>query len=388
MKIIYISILDSTSSKADKYYGIGTEGFYTFGIGQFIAAEFIKRDYQAVFELWRSDTRINKEMSAVYGEVVCRVFPSRKLRKPFSQLSIPMLCALIKAAKSKDVVIHFMLTHNIMYHLYALCLGKRRCFATHLGDPNPLWIYERSRKLSYLLAYLSEKHLLLRSYKMIYTICRAEESYYKRWQVPVNFGIVYGVCREDKFYIKDRNECRQKLGLPIDKKIILQVGRAVEYRGFDWILRLMDHYASDPDILFVMVGINEWDPYYSEIKKRDCLVYGYVLQTDLPDFYNAADLFIFLITGEKVLTFGGTGYVPIEALYCGTPVVASSLHHIREFGIEEVSKIPTREEDLITMVELLLTNPPDRVECRTKAKEIFDWSRVLESYWKDYNELH
>jgi glycosyltransferase involved in cell wall biosynthesis len=107
----------------------------------------------------------------------------------------------------------------------------------------------------------------------------------------------------------------------------------------------------------------------------------------LPDFYNAADLFIFLITGEKVLTFGGTGYVPIEALLCGTPVIASSLHHIRELGIEEVSRIPEGEDDLIPMVEELLSNPPDRICCREKAQELFEWGDVLRKYWDDYNMI-
>lgn len=383
MKVIYLST--KTFGAKDKYYPVGSDGFYLFGIGQFIAQEFVKRDYDIKPEVWRVDNRVYALMEKRVEGIFCRIFPAQRFFGKKLNFSIKMAFQLRKEANNPETVFHFTNTHLPHFEIYAMFVGANRVIASHLGNPNPLWRYKKKKKLKYWVAYQMEKHIFSKYYKKIYTICKAEKKYYEKINTPVEYSIVYGVCREDQFIIKDKFKSREKLGLPKEKKIILQVGRAVEYRGFDWILKLIDKYENKKDHLFLMVGINEWDPYYNELKKREnCIVIGYTDHRKLVDYYNSADIFIFFIVGEKVLTFGGTGYVPIEAMLCGLPVIATSLHHIKGFGIEEVARIPNTEDDVMPMLEGLFKNPPLKEKCREVALRIFSWETVLNNYWNDY----
>lgn len=383
MNVIYINFLGSYS-KGD-YYLPGSDSFFNFGIGQFISSEFINRGYPLTAENWRVDARIDHVIEKSIDGILYRIFPPFRFFKVFDSFSIKMALMLREKSKNPEVIFHFMGTHLLNYYLYAILLGKKRSIATHLGDPNPLWRYNRSKKLKHLIFYFAEKYFFLKYYKYIVTICKAEVTYYEKIGIPVKHMPVYGICREKQFIIKDRQLCRKKLELPSDKKIILQVGRAVEYRGFDWILPLIDHYEDKDDYLFVFLGINKWDPYYEELVKRKCIVKGYMEHLDLVDYYNAADVFIFFIVGEKVLTFGGTGYVPFESLACGTPVVATSLHHIKNTRVTEVTRIPNYNYDVIPMIEELISLNINRELCREIALNIFSWDSILREYWGIYS---
>ena len=383
MKVIFLNIM--ASYRKSHIYEIGSDNFFLFGIGQFIGTEFIANGYNVNVEIWRVDERIGSIMEKKIRGLQCRIFPADKQLKLIKGFSSNMAKMFKSESKNQETVFHFMGTHLLSYHIYAFWIGKNRVIATHLGNPNPFWRYQKSKSLKHLVFYLAERYFFLNYYKCIATICKSEVSYYKKVGVPVKEMSVYGIARENKFIIKDRLLCREKLGLPLDKKIILQVGRAVEYRGFDWMLNVIDYYSENDDYLLIFLGINEWDPYYNELLKRNCIVKEYMKHTDLVDYYNAADVFIFFIVGEKVLTFGGTGYVPIESLACGTPVVATSLHHINNTRITEVSRIPSGEKDIIPMIEELISMNINRELCRKITLEIFSWDTILKKYWDIYS---
>lgn len=388
IRVIFVNQMGGKARANDPVYAVGTDAFMSFGLAQFIIREFKAREYPLSSETWRSDYRIVKITNQIVDGVVCRVFPSMSFPKPLFEFSFSMLWALIKESRNRDTIIHFMGTHSLKYHIYALFLRKSKVFATHLGDPDPLWRYDNDGGLRHFLFYLAEKHLFLKSYSCFFGICTLEHEYYVKLGFNSKQRVVLGISRLEKFIIKPRDECRQRLGLPLDKKIILQVGRAVKYRGFDWMIETMDGLKHRDELLFVFISIKESQPYYQDLIQRDCIVKGYVSIDDLVDYYNAADVHWFFYSETKQYLFGGTAYVPVEALACGTPTITNSFHHISGRGIEAVSRIPKDKSEIIPMLEDLLLNPPDRDLCRKKLLEIFDWSRVLESYWKDYNELH
>lgn len=385
MKVIYINTL-SSYRKGDVYKP-GSDAFYLFGLGQFFGREFMNRNFQVSVENWRVDARIDIIMEKNIDGIYCRIFPSKTFFKPFGEFSFDLLKALLKEAKCPDTVFHFIPTHLFSYHLYASFLGRLRAIATHCGNPNPLWRYEQKKRLKYLFFYYAEKYLFLRNYKSIFTISRAEVEYYNKTNTPVQHMATHGIAREYQFIIKERDECRKLLDIPLDKKIILQVGRAVEYRGFDWMLNVIDYYSDKDDYLLIFLGINKWDPYYHELIKRKCLVKEHMNHTDLVDYYNAADVLIFFYVGDKVLTFGGPGFVPIESLACGTPVVATSLHHIDDTRVTEVARIPKKEEDVIPMIEELLSANISREKCREIALELFSWDTIIDKYWEKYTTI-
>jgi len=388
LKIIYITI--PNSYKTDRY-AVGSDSFFLFGMGKFFAKEFIGRGYNAEFEFWRTDRRIKTIMEKQIEGGICKIFPALGIVHA-GEFSLQMVKALKKEKQNKSVVFHFLNSHILSHHFYAYLVRKNRVFSQDQGNPNPLWKYTKRRtfpksllaKAFYGLLYVLEKKILLKPYNYFFTICQAEIGYYNNAGRNAEF-LPRGISNQDSFKILDKNECREKIGLPKNKKIILQVGRATKYRGFDWLIDLMDQCKGRDDLCFVMAGINKWDPYYEELKKRDCIMFEHIWQTELVYFYNSADVFIFLILGEKVLTYGGVGYVPLEALSCGTPVIATSFHHIKEHEIDKVGRIPSRKEELLPLTEELLANAPTKEGCREFALSLFSWDNLAPRFWQHYN---
>jgi glycosyltransferase involved in cell wall biosynthesis len=86
--------------------------------------------------------------------------------------------------------------------------------------------------------------------------------------------------------------------------------------------------------------------------ERDIMQIGYVPDEDLPALYRGADLLAFPSLYE------GFGLPPIEAMACGTPVIASALPVLREVGGNAALFVdPHSVDDLCASILAVLTDP-------------------------------
>lgn len=384
MKVIFLSRFTSYGKDLELYRP-GTDGFFQFGMGQFIAQEFQKRNYPVTFENWRMDKRVDHVMEKEMDGMLCRIFPSR-LISIIGEYSVELERAFKLVAGNQEVVFHFMPNHPLNYHYFARLVKSNNIVATHLGGPNPLWKYNNEGNLKSLFIYWLEKYFLLRPYNHFITMSKTEAEYYPKVKKTVSHMPIFGISREQLFTIKDRNACRKKLGLPLNKKILLQVGRGYLARGFDWIMDLIDYYRDKEDYFLVFAGINESDEFYQPLKEKGVYMTPYLKHSDLPDYYNAADLLYYLPHGKMDLEFAGTSYVPLEAMACGIPVVATTFHHFPGDEVREVSRIPQNQADVIPMIEELLAANVSRERCREVVLKYFSWDTVIQKYWALYNK--
>ena len=121
-----------------------------------------------------------------------------------------------------------------------------------------------------------------------------------------------------------RAEARRELGLHADK-IILFVGRMEPIKGIDVLLRAAAAMEGGSDYRIVIIGGSEDDAEQQRlgamarglgIEKR-LIFAGTVEQRRLPLYYSAADV---CVAPSFYETFG---LVPLEAMACGTPVIAA-----------------------------------------------------------------
>lgn len=120
---------------------------------------------------------------------------------------------------------------------------------------------------------------------------------------------------------------RKKQNLP--DRFILHVGTLQPRKNIPTLLEALEK-LEDKDIHLVLAGGKGWlyDEIFSQIKALglvDRVIFpGYLDDEDLPLWYNAATLFAFPSVYE------GFGMPVVEAMACGTPVVASSASSIPE----------------------------------------------------------
>ncbi len=119
------------------------------------------------------------------------------------------------------------------------------------------------------------------------------------------------------------HEIRKRYNLP--ERFILYVGNIEPKKNISAIINLQKHLQQEgfPQKL-VIVGNRAWGTrkelaeIYKEGKSNNIICTGYVKRTELPYFYQMADIFVFPSLYE------GFGFPPIEAMACGTPVISTT----------------------------------------------------------------
>jgi hypothetical protein len=174
-----------------------------------------------------------------------------------------------------------------------------------------------------------------------------------------------------------RSEARQRLGLPVDRKIVLSVGQSSKYAvcgELDFPAMASSLVRQVPSGLFLVVGpdatIPEWQTAYRDSGGRVMPVGG-VSHDRLADFFQSADVYI-----DSFPVGGGTAC--IEALMSGLPLISVDTE-LTQF--DSYSKYRVRIEDVIPRcIEYLeggrLHDADDAMDCiRPHLRD--DWSANL-----------
>jgi len=167
----------------------------------------------------------------------------------------------------------------------------------------------------------------------------------------------------------DRDALRQKL--KIHRKSLLSVGHLIERKGHHLVVEAMKQL---PDIDLYIAGDGpELGPLRRLVKnlgyKDRVFFLGEILHADLKDYYGAVDALVLASSRE------GWANVLLEAMACGTPVVATKI-----WGTPEVVAVPEAgflAEERTSMalaraIQLLYANYPNR-EATRKYAEKFSW---------------
>lgn len=167
----------------------------------------------------------------------------------------------------------------------------------------------------------------------------------------------------EKFKPLNKKNAKQKLGW--DRFTIFFVGRLIGTKGVGILLEVIKKMKSNID--FVIAGTG---PLESEIrqttKKHPNLHYlGRVENQDLPIFYSAADLVV-----VPSLVDEGFGFVVMEAVACGTPVIASNRGGLSDAVSEETGRLfePTVDQ-LKSSIEYFLSHQSILKKMGTNCRE-------------------
>lgn len=204
------------------------------------------------------------------------------------------------------------------------------------------------------------------------------------------------------FYPIPKDEAREFLGVPATKKIILYVGRIEPLKGIDTLIKAVAQLRID--IEQVTLAIIGGDPNVSSERMsqemarlqkmcEDLGLGGMVVflgkraQNTLPYYYSAAEV---LVMPSHYESFG---MVALEAMACGTPVIASQVGGLAflvqdgETGYHVPDQEPSQLSEKLT---LLLGNPDQHDAMGLRAAEYaknYAWVNIAPQIIDVYKEF-
>lgn len=148
---------------------------------------------------------------------------------------------------------------------------------------------------------------------------------------------------------------RRKWGLPMDQKVLLHISLDEPRKNIPTLLQLAKRM---PDCQFVRIGkLSPWiQEFLAQNGITNVIHRSGLSLSDLREFYHLADALVFPSLLE------GFGYPPLEALSCGTPVIASNTSAMSE---------------VLPGVASLVDNPLDLLEWETKTRSLLQTGKSL-----------
>lgn len=175
-----------------------------------------------------------------------------------------------------------------------------------------------------------------------------------------------------------------------DRPYFLYVGSRAPYKNFDGLVSAFSHAVSArPEIILCVIGspFNETEKgLIVELKLSDhVLNYGHVSDSHLAKLYNRSIAFVYPSLYE------GFGIPLLEAMACGTAVIASDSSSIPEvIGDAGLLVNPGANDDLTDSLLLLLDNESERtrlVEIGRERSKLFSWDKTAAQTLEVYQSL-
>jgi len=210
---------------------------------------------------------------------------------------------------------------------------------------------------------------------------------------PENIKVVYlGV---GKHFIpkkeKEISQVKNKYGISND--YVLHVGAVEPRKNIERLIVAFKKAKAKvgKDIKLVIAGKKEWayEKVLSTIKKEalqnDVIFSGYIEDADLPAIYSGASVLAFPSLYE------GFGLPLVEAMACGTPIVASNISSVPEIAKEAAILVdPYNEEDLSEALVSVLSDQKLKDSLTQKGhKRVseFSWDKTAQEVLKEYQNL-
>ena len=186
-----------------------------------------------------------------------------------------------------------------------------------------------------------------------------------------------------------------------NEKIILFVGRLVEKKGVDDLLKafaLLRHDMRNTASLWI-VGDGERDQQLrksaADLRISDKIKFwGTIPNNNLPDYYAAADIFVGPSVEASSGDTEGQGVVFLEAFAARLSVIATSvggIPNVIKHGRTGILVEPRNPEKLALAIEHLLQNDNLRHEiaenAHQEAKKSYDWEKIAQDFVKLYRRV-
>ncbi len=251
-----------------------------------------------------------------------------------------------------------------------------------IGEPEPL------------LRIATEKNLAATCERVLSTTPKDKVQLIRLYDaVSDKIGVVPCGVDLNLFRPLDMAVARRRLGFALDHPIVLFVGRFDSVKGIDRLVTAMTYLRRRDSLRLVLVGGDGLaSPATQRLQKQvrdlglqDAVTFaGRIVQDRLPPYYSAADV---LVVPSLYESFGLVG---LEALACGTPVVATPVGAMESILQEGRTGQVVTEAAPSLFADAIEAFLPNKARKAVSAADIrasvlqFSWSKVAKALAAEY----
>jgi len=368
-------------------------GIWGYDWSDLLASEVLKLTGEFKHEVWQPDLRADKIYSYTFENgLIHRLFPA--IKKSNGEIISPLMGSFIlkdTLLKSK-YIFHLAYPHfsDINKGIIDSYKGQKFVLTFHGEIHLPINYILRLQKNLFKKIYYVKNHYEAKKYfHFINHITYQNDKnlntltsyYYNGPLTKVTMGVDM-----NKFHKIDRDECRRRLNIPLDKKVLLTVSRLNSLKQVDKLIDVLKKI--EEDFLFIVVGhgTREFEQYLKHKSKKliaegKIRFEGYKYADELVYYYNAADLFIHVSKSE------GSSVARMEAMACGLPVFCTDTGNtaevLKENNAGVIVGIKNFKEWREKMTEILnggLVKPLDI----NIVEKYYNWANIAEKFNKIY----
>jgi len=205
---------------------------------------------------------------------------------------------------------------------------------------------------------------------------------------PQKIKVIYLGVNHEIYRMRNKKEAKRTLGLPEDKRILLNVGTENKNKNIKRLIKVFHRLQKRfKDLMLIRVGLpsNEITDLIAKLSlAKKVLRVGFL--KGYPNlYYNASDLYI------CADLLGGFGMPNLEAMASGCPVAASKNGAFPEVvGDAGLFFNPQDEDDIFEKIFTLLENSKLRKEYAQKGLErakLFSWKKMADKTMKVYEQV-
>jgi len=295
-----------------------------------------------------------------------------KYRKHYIQIFTMMLSLLFLVFRQRirfDIIhAHFVYRPGYIAAILGKILGKPAIITAHGSDIHQNLYNEDRLFRKRTIDAMRWSNKIIAVSESLKKMIGKEGFGKKTCVIPCGFS-------EKEFYPMDKKECRVKLSLKTNDKILLFIGNLVTVKGVDVLIEAFKIFRNEGDNVQLIVIGDGPERRALERQVRDFSVNRMVYflgrkdPTEIPLYINAADILVIPSRDE------GRPVVIFEALACGRPVVASRVGGIPETIINDKLGILVEKE-----------NPAALADGIIKALTCSWDTKYLSNYAKKYSQ--
>ena len=208
--------------------------------------------------------------------------------------------------------------------------------------------------------------------------------------------VIYNGCdiKNFVFNLESRIIVRERLGIPLDSKVLIFIGNLLKSKGIDELMTAFIYLSKQyPNLHLLIIGNGPEYQYIKEQALKNGLqdkihLAGAQPHNKIPDFLSAGDIFVLPSYNE------GLPNAVLEAMACSRPVVATKVGGIPEAVRNGETGFLVNIKDvnaLIKSIDKLLSNEELCTEMGLSGKKIivekFSWEYNAKEHMKIYEKL-